>query len=102
MSAELLAPFVAVEQRGEDLERQGPGDELRRLPERIEHDAARLGGFFAVLLQLPVALGEARLVAGGFVAVNPWAGVDDLAHAADAVGVQDAFYLHHHRAYGLR
>src|SRR3546814_13422860 len=71
MSPERLPTFIAVEKRRKDLERQRRGDEQRRAPERVQHQPPRLPRRRAVFGQLPVALGERRLVAGGRIAVHP-------------------------------
>jgi hypothetical protein len=71
MQAELLAAFIAVEHRREDLQRQGRRNEARRAFQGCQHRVAQRARHRMILGQLRVVLHLGGLIAGGAAAILP-------------------------------
>lgn len=89
---------IAVEQRREDLERQGGGHEQGMVPQALQHGFADLPGQRVVLRQLQVVLGLGRLVAGGRLAVGPFRLLQGCADPGDFLGGEDGGNMQQHGA----
>jgi hypothetical protein len=96
MVAERLTTFVAVEQRGEHLERERGRDEERVALKRGHDHLADLLGNRMIFGKLLVVLGFRRLVAGGDATVDPMSRGKKLARLRNLLRTEDVWDLEEH------
>ncbi len=78
VSAEGLAAGVAIEQRREDLQGERGRNEQGTLAKCAEHEVAKLARGGRTFGQLDVVFGAGGLMAGGYPAIHPIRGIEEL------------------------